>query len=164
MKNNKNAIKIMIAIIVVLLLVFTQYLDFGERSVYATEENEIVTDDITFEVVKGIFVTLSINMSGNNGVITATAKHDFSLFSSTVPVYVYLYSSYSYQQSYEDMTLVGSNYISDLDMGDSITVSASTGGIQKYWKARMYFKIDSGSWQEKTTNTFLYDANGNEVT
>lgn len=78
----------------------------------------------------GLYTTISLKIDGENGNIIATAKNDFTLFSSKVQVYIYLYSCYTYRDSYTEMVLVQQYYISDLNMGKSISVSASTNGEQ----------------------------------
>ena len=117
--------------------------------------------DIKNSDTRGLFVTLSISLSGENGQVSTIAKHDFSIFSSTVIVYLYLYCSDTYQESYTNMTLVASNYTSDLDFNETLTASYSTNNQQKYWQGRMYYKIGNQSWQNIITGTFLYDGSGN---
>lgn len=111
----------------------------------------------------GLYTTISLKIDGENGYIIATAKNDFTLFSSKVEVYIYLYSCYTYRDSHTEMVLVQQDYISDLNMGKSISVSASTNGEQKYWQARMRYKVDKKNWAEKHTDTFYYKADGTLV-
>ena len=92
---------------------------------------------------RGIYTSLSLSMDGGSGRVWATAKNDLTIFPSTVRVTVELYCSDVYYASYENMTLAASNSISDLNMGESITVNCSTGGKQKYWQGRMVYKIDN---------------------
>ena len=96
-------------------------------------------------------LTLSISGGDGRGNIYATVKNEFTLFPSTVVVIVQLYSSDTYAESYEQMTLVSANSTSDLDMGNTITTEASTGGVEKFWLARMRYKIDNGSWEYRQT-------------
>lgn len=58
------------------------------------------------------------------------------------------------------MTLVSQNSITDLDMGKSISTSASTNGMKKYWQARTYYRIDKKDWSSRNTATYLFDENG----
>ncbi len=109
---------------------------------------------------RGIYTSLDLKIDGRNGEVWATVKNKFTLFPSTVYVIVQLYSSETYQDSWQNMTLVCQNSITDLDQGNSITTSASTNGEQKYWKARAYYKIDNKAWQEKTTETWLMNGDG----
>ena len=132
---------------------FAETIDSNE---YVSEdENVLGTPD-----TPNLFTTLSISIDGGNGYVIATAKNDFTLFSSTVYVIVQLFSSYTYQENYQNMTMVASDYTLDLDMGDTISVSSSTNGEQKYWLARIRYKVNNGSWKEKDTGPVLCDANG----
>ena len=97
---------------------------------------------------------------GEDGQIWAQVKNQFTLFPSVIIVYVELYSSTTYQESYTAMELEGREYIADLNMGETIEVSASTGGEQKYWMARARYKFDDRDWVEKTTDALLYSAAG----
>lgn len=108
----------------------------------------------------GAFTSLELKIKGENGFIITTAKNSFTLFPANVKVLLELYSSDTYQESYTNMKLVNSAYIDDLNIGKSITVKSPTNGVQKYWKGRMYYKIDSKDWQEKVTKTLLYNADG----
>lgn len=109
---------------------------------------------------RGVYTSLKLSIDGNNGEVWAMAKNKFTLFSSTVYVVVQLYSSETYQDSYLSMYLESQNSISDLDMGETITAKAPTNGIKRYWKARMYYRIDNKDWQEEVTQTWLFNENG----
>lgn len=112
---------------------------------------------------RGIYTSLSLSMDGGSGRVWATAKNDLTIFPSTVRVTVELYCSDVYYASYENMTLAASNSISDLNMGESITVNCSTGGKQKYWQGRMVYKIDNKAPESKVTMVMIFDANGNFI-
>lgn len=45
-------------------------------------------------------------------------------------------------------------------MGKTLKISVSTEGKQKYWQARMRYKLDERDWVTKTTPSFLYSAQG----
>ena len=90
----------------------------------------------------------------------ATATNEITIFPSTVRVIVELYSSLTYQESYLDMEQEGRKYVHDLDMGQSVTLKVPTNGIQRYWKARMLFKVDNDDWDTRVTSTWLLDENG----
>lgn len=108
----------------------------------------------------GLYTKLNFTIGYANGEVNASVKNTFTLFSSTVTVYVDLFWSETYQESYINMSMVATRYIHDLDQGKTITVKASTDGKQGYWQGRAFYRIDSGSWQNKTTDTFFYDSNG----
>ena len=59
------------------------------------------------------------------------------------------------------MTLENQKYIYDLDMGKSVRTSAPINGVQRFWRARMMYKIDSKDWVSKETVSLLIDVNGN---
>lgn len=109
---------------------------------------------------KGFFINLIFSIKGDNGTVIAKVSNNLAILPSKVEVYVYLYSCYIYKKSYTEMVLVQQDYISDLNMGKSISVSASTNGEQKYWQARVRYKVDKKSWKEESTKTYLFDSNG----
>lgn len=108
----------------------------------------------------GILTTLVLTIDGNDGYVWAKATNKITIFPSTVRVIVELYSSMTYQESYLDMEQEGRKYVHDLDMGQSVTLKVPTNGIQRYWKARMLFKVDNDDWDTRVTSTWLLDENG----
>lgn len=111
----------------------------------------------------GLITKLQISLSNGDGKVWATAKNIFTLFPATVSVYVELYYSDNFETDYYRMTLAARDYTYDLDQGNTLTVTASTGGKTRYWKGRIYFKIDDKDWDEKMTNTILVDGDGNYI-
>lgn len=111
----------------------------------------------------GLYTSLSISINGGNNNVWVTVKNDLTIFPSTVYVIVQLYSSDTYCEDYNKMALAASNSTLDLDMGKSIVAKANTEGQQQYWIGRMRYRVDTGSWKEKTVGPALYDANGNFV-
>ena len=89
-----------------------------------------------------------------------TVKNKFTLFPAVIVVYVELYSSETYTEDYTKMTLEGRNSTLDLNQGKSLEIRVPTGGKQKYWKARMRYKMDDRDWEERETVSVLYGANG----
>ena len=71
-----------------------------------------------------------------------------------------LYSSETYTEDYTQMTLEGRNSTLDLNQGDTLEIRVPTGGKQKYWKARVRYKMDDRDWVEDETVSVLYSANG----
>ncbi len=102
-------------------------------------------------------------LNGENGTVTASVKNKFTLFPSTVTVNLELYRSYDLQDSVSSMTLIASNNIYDLDQGETLSVTASTEGRQSFWKARARYKIDNKPWQERLSETVLFDKDGNKT-
>lgn len=162
MTKVKSILRIVVAALLALSVLFA--LHAGVYKVYAddagTEDGAQTAEEIT---PRGIFTSLSLAINGENGVITATAKNDITIFPSTVKVIVELYASPTYQEHYYDMILKDRNSTPDLNMGETISASCSTYGQQLYWMARMYYRIDSKDYEEKLTSVFLYDADGNNL-
>lgn len=151
----------------ILLLVFSilSVLLFSVSSINAyaqTETNkaEIKTEEAGSET-RGIYTSLSIAINGGDGKVWVTVKNDITIFPATVRVIVELYSSDTYQESYENMQLESRVATEDLDMGNTITAQSSTGGEQKYWLGRTRYRIDAGQWEEMNTGTYLCDEEGN---
>ena len=101
-----------------------------------------------------------MSIQGGNGKIWTTVKNDITIFPATVYVIVELYVSPTYQEKHEDMTLIAVNSTMDLNMGETITAEASTGGVQQYWQGRMRYKVDNKAWEVRDTGTYLYSADG----
>lgn len=70
-------------------------------------------------------------------------------------------ASSTYQDSYLKMTLEKKEYIDDLDINKSLRVSMPINGVQKYWKARVMYKLDKNDWVSKETVALLIDVDGN---
>lgn len=135
----------------------TANMAFAETSTHKEGTSAIKNDNAT---PMGIYTHLSLSINGGNGKIWATVKNDFTLFPATVTVIVELYSSDTYQEYHTNMTLMGSNKINDLNIGKTLTIECSTDGVQKYWQARMRYKIDSGGWNSEATSSLLFSADG----
>ena len=114
-------------------------------------------DDVS---TRGLFTSLSLSINGGDGKIWATVRNDITIFPSTVKVIVELYNSPIYQENYENMTLVVRKSTPDLNIGDSIVAESPTYGVQKYWQARMRYKVDDKAWESRNTGTLLYSADG----
>ena len=144
---------------IVLLCLFILTLAF----VCCINNNALAEQDNKDSSAYGLFTNISVDISGSNGVITATAKNEFTLGYSTIPTYVRLYCSESPQQSYNNMTLKSEAYVSDLDIGKTLTTTCSTQGQTLYWKAVVVYKKDSSDWKTIETASILFDASGNRV-
>ncbi|MDE7349137.1 MAG: hypothetical protein K2N53_05700 [Clostridia bacterium] len=121
------------------------------------------TDDSSEAEPYGLVTKISLAIGHSNGEIYARAHNDFTLGFSTIAVYVYLYSSLTYEEDYMNMHIEGSNYIADLNINKSLEVYAPINGVQRYWRARMLFKFDRKDWETKETITYLVDVNGNVI-
>lgn len=153
-----------VAIIFGVLLLFCIVLS-GQQAFAMSAENSSIESkqDVNpeIEVEPRLFTTLTLSIGGENGEIWAEVRNDFTLGFATVLVYVELYSSATYQESYTNMRLENRNFIADLDIFQTVGVSAPTGGVQRYWMARMRYRVNSSDWEEKTSNAWLFDADGN---
>ncbi len=126
-----------------------------------TNATEVEKTDLREESPQhGLFTALSLSMMGEDGEIVATAKNKLTILPSNVQVALELYYSEACPTSFAGMTFIDKNFVADLNMGESLTVSAPTNGEQYWWAARIYYKIDSKSWQEKVTNIYLFDKEG----
>ena len=111
----------------------------------------------------GLVTKITLQIGASNGEVWADAHNDFTLGKSTVQVYVFLYSSPTYQESYTEMTLENQKFVSDLDIYQSVRTSAPINGVQRFWKARAMYKLDNKDWVYKETVALLIDADGNLV-
>ena len=97
------------------------------------------------------------------GNITGTAKNAFTLGTSVIPVYVALFRSDDYVDNTANMVLVAQRYTADLNIFDSISVTASTGGRSSYWAVRVRYNKDYSGWTEIWSPIFHFDAQGNII-
>lgn len=111
----------------------------------------------------GLYTKISIALGSTGTTMWAKAHNDFTLGSSTIQVYVELYSSLTYQESYKDMTLESRRYSGDLNINQTLETTAPINGVQRYWRARVYYKFDKKDWVSLETETCLVDVNGNVI-
>ena len=109
----------------------------------------------------GLMTQISLTIGATSERVWAKVHNDFTLGNSTVQVYVYLYSSLDYQDDCNNMTLENRAYIGDLNINKSLETSAPINGVQRYWRARVEYRLDYKDWKSKETKTYLIDANGN---
>lgn len=129
----------------------------------ASAESLPETPSATSAAEPRLFTNLDMSITADTLVVTATVKNTFTLFPSTVEVYVELYSSLTYAVSYHEMERKNVSYIADLDIGKILTTSAPINGETRYWQGRVYYRIDGGKWEEMMTEVVLYDGNGNRL-
>lgn len=108
----------------------------------------------------GIFTRLSVKLVGSGGVMSAVATNELTLLPSTVELHVELYRSTTYQEDCANMECVARNYTPDLNMGDTISASYSTGYEQWYWQGRIYYSFDQQEWKWVVTGCYLADGLG----
>jgi hypothetical protein len=125
---------------------------------------EAAVDDEPVDVeTHGLVTTISIKVGSSDGNVWALAHNDFTLGISTIQVYVELYSSLTFKESYREMTLESKNYIGDLNINKSIETYAPINGIQRYWRGRVYYKMDKKDWVSKETTTYLVGIDGKVI-
>lgn len=166
--------KIGIAFIPALVLL-TMAIIFCQSGIFSASAAEVAEETAAIESVEAqeteeqeaveprLLTRLSLAIGASNGEVYARVKNEFTLGFAVVQVYAQLYSSYTYQDSYTNMTLESQAYIEDLNIYETIRTAAPINGEQKYWMARAYYKIDNGQWKDKVTKVWLVDANGNAV-
>lgn len=156
-------IKKILLLVFLLLLVIAICFVVNSKKVTAETVEEKAAVSATGEAgiePYGLYVKMGYSLYGENGQIRLSATNKFTLFPSTVTVYIYLYRSETYQESHTNMTLVASNYIYDLDQGETLVATASTEGRSSYWKAVCRHKRDNSNWEEYISETTLCNADG----
>ena len=144
----------MLAVIVSFAPVTTYAESVGSENLYTTTNEDGVAEPYA------LYVDVGLGLNGGDGEVWAIAKTKVAIFASSIQVVVELYSSDTYQDSYQNMTLVNKQFIANLKQGESIKAAAPTNGEQKYWRGRCYYKVDSAAWKYGETETLLLDANG----
>ncbi|MDE7208895.1 MAG: hypothetical protein K2O31_03350 [Clostridia bacterium] len=159
MENNKNYfVRNMLCIILIAILVGCVALCSVGMVASAA------TDDESNEAVPfGIMTKISLDIGSSGTTMWARAHNDFTLGPSTIQVYVYLYSSTTYQEDYMQMTLESSKYIGDLNINKTLETTAQINGVQRYWRARVKYKLDQKDWVSMESETHLVDVNGNVI-
>lgn len=126
-----------------------------------SEEPSVASTAVSSEAEPRLFTKLDVYLNSEKQTVTANVKNTFTLFPSTVEVYIELYSSATPASSYQEMERKNVSYIADLDIGKILTTSAPSNGETRYWQGRAYYRIDGGGWQETLTEVVKYDGNGN---
>lgn len=146
------------------ILLCAALLGVAPLTAFAMEESsaENIDDILSYENADpfALYVRVAVSIDGGNGEVWSIAQTTTAIFASSIYVVLELYSSDTYQDSYTGMTLEKRVSSSNLRKGETIKAVMPTNGVQKYWRGRMYFKADSGSWKYAETNTWLMDPNG----
>ena len=163
-KRNVRLFMVMLLVIMAAAIAIASCLPSALNvSAAEAEENSVIETTEADTVQPRLFTQLELNLYGGNGEVWAMAENTFTLFPSTVQVYIYLYSSETFTAEYAEMTLETSSYTSDLNMGEQIEARASTDGEQRYWLGRIRYKIDGDDWKTMTSGPVLCNASGNAV-
>ncbi len=111
----------------------------------------------------GLTTRISLHIGSDGTNVWVRAHNDFTLGPSTIPVYVYLYSSTSYQEDISNMALFARNYTGDLNLNQTIETSYPIYGEERYWRGRAMFRLDNKDWQTIETLTYLVGADGQVI-
>lgn len=154
-------IKKIVSVLLISVFLLALTLFSVNNKTYVKADTDLPTDETESGVeLYGLFTSLTLSIDGGDGEIWANVHNDITIFPATIYVIVQLYSSDTYQESYQNMKLISANSTKDLNMGETLTTKVSTNGEQKYWKARMYYRMDAKDWVEKVTKTLLFSADG----
>lgn len=160
MKRIKSKSIILLVIAVLLIVCSISCINTHSARAESIDVDTNYETEAQTDVESRLFTALSLNLTTENKTVYARVRNDFTLFSSTVIVYVYLYSSNTYSELVENMTLEDSNYISDLNIYETVSASKAINGTEKYWRARTRYKIDNDPWAERATLTYRIDSVG----
>ena len=156
--NMKRFLKILtVWLVCALASIFFLFAGCSDKSLNMRSDNQLQSPE---DSEYGIYTKLTLTLDCGDGKVWATVKNTYTLLPSTVRVTVELYKSERPVSSYREMELAAENSINDLDIFQTLTVEASTGGKGYYWQARMYYRIDNGEWQEQVTEVMSISADG----
>lgn len=157
----KNKISLFLCVMVLIsLLVFAPARVVNAHADEGSQYDTVVSNS-SESAQRGLIAFIDLGISGKDGRIYADAYNKSTLGLSTIRVYVQLYRSETYQESYENMTFLGQAYDNDLDMFETLTFHAPTDGKTFYWQARMRYRMDNNEWVSVTTGPLLYDGDAN---
>ena len=103
--------------------------------------------------------TIGVSLSADTQIVTGEATNTFSLFTTTVELYLELYYSTEFSPDIFTMDLKRRIHVDDLDPAQSVYAYADFQA--GYWIARAYFREDRGDWQETRSKFIHYDQYGN---
>ena len=146
-------------LLIIMLLVLSVSLAIGNVGIVANADTADIEENQDIEPY-GIMARLSIQLGSEDGSVWAMARNDFTLGNSIIEVYVELYSSSTYKNSYRDMVFESSEHIDDLNIYKTITTTAPINGEERYWRGRLHYRMDNKDWISKETATYFIDANG----
>jgi len=106
-----------------------------------------------------LFTQLELVLGFSNGKIYTQVTNNFTLFPSTVPVQINLYSSLTKTTDVNKMTLEGYSHSNDLNMGESLIVYSSTHNEDRYWVGYVIY-YNSGTQEIYQTAPSFYYADG----
>lgn len=157
MVKNKSLKKFFIIILLVsaflFVVTFSSMSSLLAKADETDSESKISMSESSDVETRAILVKMTCLLIKNENTIRAQAQNEFTLFPGKVQTKVYLYSSETYTEDYTQMKFEASNYISDLDQGESISARVDLYG-QRYWRGRTMFLVDNDKeWKSVETET-----------
>ena len=107
------------------------------------------------------FTTMALSIGAENGEVYARLSNSLLIGFGKIQVYLQLFSSLEYPISYIEMDLEAQIYDDDLSINETKRVAAPINGVERYWMARAYYRLNENPWKEKVTDVWLVDINGN---
>lgn len=159
MKTKVFSVGLILIIMCVTLLGLTPTTALAEENLEVTN-NALLAISGNMAEPYALFVDIVLGINGSNGEVWSIAQTRVAIFATTIQVVLELYSSETYQEDYHNMTLEKRVSVYNLKQGQTLKAVMPTNGVEKYWKGRVYYKIDSADWKFGVTPTTLYDANG----
>lgn len=160
MINHKSLKKFLIIIMLVSAFLFAAMFSIiNPLSVKAAEtKDEVIVAESNEVEPRAVYVRITCELIKNQNTVRVQANNVFTLFPGKVQTKVYLYSSETYTEDYTQMKFEASNYINDLDQGESISARVDLYG-QRYWRGRTLFLVDNDKeWKSLETETCLISA------
>lgn len=105
-----------------------------------------------------LLTKIAVGTRADSEYVYAYAKNTFTLFISTVPVHIYLYSSPNATFDINEMTLEAEASTKDLDVYKEITCKARN-TEQRYWVAHCVYTSDNNTKSASST-PILYSVDG----
>lgn len=139
--------------------------DYGDDVVTQTISTTQTANGVECEFqlqsrARGVFCTIAVSVQGDRkGTVTGIAKNTFTLGTSTIPVWIVLWSASSKTGIDLNVSPEGFNHTDDLNIFKSVECSNGTGGQAKYWQAHAYWNFDNNGWEHGFTPVAYYDAN-----
>jgi len=139
------------------LLAFNTPLLLANSQAEKTPEDGISTASYDDEASTCMYTNLEIGINETDGAyVEAALKNTFTLFSSVVSVDLWLYSSLTKTTDLSKMTFEGKVRCDDLNMGETLTITASTHNEDRYWIAYAIYYKSSGNQYYQTDPAFFY--------
>ena len=145
-----------------LMLVSLCTVPLAANTVYAAPATNEVKPDTEIsansEASPYLLTQIEVGTRADSEYVYAVAKNTFTLFISTVPVHIYLYSSENATYDINEMTLEAEAYTGDLNVNKEITCKAKH-TEQRYWVAHCVYTSDKQT-KSASSSPVLYSTDG----